>query len=74
MPNPIKDVNGKTIREGDAVRYFDSTTMWLEGRVIDIGSALAIETDENPVPLHTFADNYVYDGKPIAELWIKSRG
>ena len=68
--NPIKDKNGRAIKEGDMVRYFDSTRMWLTGKVIDIGSALAVETEENPIPLHTWNHSYVYDGHPIAELEV----
>lgn len=71
--NPIKDKHGVEIKEGDTVRYYDSTTMWLQGKVIDIGSSLAIETEENPIPLHTWTGQYVYDGHPIKELEIVSR-
>lgn len=68
--NQIKDQLGRVIQEGDTVRYYDSTTMWLDGKIINIGSALAIETPENPIPLHTFVKGYVYDGTLIEELLV----
>lgn len=75
MSNPIKDKHGREIKEGDTVKYYDSTTMWLTGKIIDVGSCLAVETDENPIRLHEFAwprhiKDYSYDGTPIAELEI----
>jgi hypothetical protein len=71
----IKDKNGKEIREGDSIRYYDSYQMWIESIVIDVGSALAVETSENPILLYEFArghtdDRYVYDGTPIPELEV----
>jgi hypothetical protein len=68
--NPIRDKNGYIIRCGDRVRYCDSTTMWLDARIIDVGSALAIETPENPIPLYEFVKDYVYDGRPILEIEV----
>lgn len=73
MPNPIRDKNGVIIQEGDRVRYFDSYRIWLEAKVIDVGSALAVETSENPILLYEFwSGGYVYDGTPIMELEIIS--
>lgn len=70
MTNPIKDKHGVVIKEGDAVRYYDSTAMWLTSKIIDVGSALAIITDENPIPLYEFVQGYVYDGSPIPEIEV----
>ena len=66
----IRDKHGIGIKEGDTVRYFGSTKMWLTGRIIDNGAALAIETTENPIPLYNFVHGYVYDSKPIEELEV----
>lgn len=71
--NPIRDKHGVVIKEGDYIRYFDSTRMWLDGKVIDIGSCLAVETEENPIALYTWPGQYVYDGHPVEELEIFSR-
>lgn len=72
--NPIKDKHGVVIKEGDYIRYYDSTGMWLDGKVIDIGSCLAVETEENPIPLYTWPGLYPpYDGRPVEELEIFSR-
>lgn len=71
----VKDCNGREVREGDKVKYYDSTTMWLEARIINVGSALAVETPENPILLYEFArrytdEAYIYDGTPIPELEV----
>jgi hypothetical protein len=75
--NPVKDKLGVPIQEGDIVKYYDSTGMWLEGRIVDVGSCLAILTDENPIRLEEFTfshtKDYIYDGSPIPELLIVSR-
>lgn len=75
MSNPVKDKNGIAIKEGDKVKYYDSTTMWLESKVVDVGGALAVETGENPILLYEFAarhtnDAYIYNGTPIPEIEV----
>ena len=66
----IKDKNGVEICEGDIVRYYDSTTMWLTSRVYDEGGAWAIKTPENPILLYEFLRSYEYDGSLVDELEV----
>lgn len=66
----VLDKNGIPIREGDNVRYFDSFRMWVSSQVIDVGSALAIRTPENPILLYEFIRGYIYDGQPIEEIEV----
>jgi hypothetical protein len=71
----VKDCNGREIKEGDKVKYFDSYRMWIETRVVNVGSALAVVTPENPILLYEFTRGhtdaaYIYDGTPIPELEV----
>jgi len=64
------DNNGLEIYRGDIVKYYDSTTMWLEGEVIWLGGGWGIETLENPIALYDFVHDYLYDGKPLPRLEV----
>lgn len=64
----LLDVNGNKIFEGDILKYFDSTGMWLTGIVKNVGSCFAIMTDENPIPLYSWVKNYTYNGDRIKGL------
>ena len=66
----LHDKNGKEIYEGDIIKYYDSTTMWLTSYIKEIGGAFAIITDENPILLNDYTGQYEYDGHNIKELEI----
>jgi len=66
----LRDKNGKEIYEWDRIKYYDSYRIWLTGDVIDVGGAFAVTTDENPIIIHNWVNDYIYNDEPIEELEI----
>lgn len=66
----LHDKNGKDVFEGDIVKYYDSTAMWLTSQVRYNGGAFQLPTSENPICLYDFVHGYEYDGTPIQELEV----
>ena len=66
----LLDKKGVEIYEGDVVKYYDSTKMWLKSEVIWLGGSWGLTTPENPIALYDFVKDYFYDAEPIPELEV----